>query len=629
MPRYPQYTIATVDDFRNSGWKAVVSASERVSHTVDSQNFSKAAQDAMACGKAAAAKVFWLLADSCSMMLKPKSVNEPFAPLAVFDGKRSALPEDFSEDDVSLLAEIAPELDDDWIKARVADIVWLCKKPRSVLHALMAVDAYRSIPLNAETWAHDARDCWERAIALSHQLRGGAGTRLTEVESSLLEKFNSEPSGTGFFRLSLARLLLENGLAREHAQSIADDLANYGSSLVVAGAHYEARSYLEAAALWYARCGNKACQADVTCAVAETWAGEAVARTTSAKPSHMVATGFYENAIQSLRQVPRALRAARNVDSRIAELHVNLEASGKASLGEMGVISSGPMDITEIVRAAQTSVRGKSILDALAALASVHGGAHKKKLTAFAEQMLREHPMQALFSTTHMSRDGRVVAKRPGMGFGSSDSADYQLGLWAEIVKHYTMEIGLVVQGQIWPALQAFTLDHRIREADLIQIASQSPIVPRGRATLVGKALFAGFEQDLVSAIHLLVPQVEHLVRWHLKSAGVKTTTLNADGIENENGLSTLIDLPEAEVIFGEDLTFELKALFCDAFGPNLRNELAHGLLNDSDCQSPQVAYAWWLLLRITFNTFWNAARRKGQDSPPPDEAPAEAGTVK
>ena len=72
-------------------------------------------------------------------------------------------------------------------------------------------------------------------------------------------------------------------------------------------------------------------------------------------------------------------------------------------------------------------------------------------------------------------------------------------------------------------------------------------------------------------------------MRWHLKAAGIKTTNLDSDGIENENGLSTLMDLPEVTQIFGEDISFELKALFCDPFGPNLRNELAHGLLDDRD----------------------------------------------
>ena len=70
------------------------------------------------------------------------------------------------------------------------------------------------------------------------------------------------------------------------------------------------------------------------------------------------------------------------------------------------------------------------------------------------------------------------------------------------------------------------------------------------------------------------------------------------------------MDLPEAEQVFGEDLAFELRSLFCDSFGPNLRNELAHGLLDEDGCHSPFAIYAWWLALRLTFNTWWNAARK-------------------
>jgi hypothetical protein len=167
-----------------------------------------------------------------------------------------------------------------------------------------------------------------------------------------------------------------------------------------------------------------------------------------------------------------------------------------------------------------------------------------------------------------------------------------------------------IEKGDIWPALEMMVLEHRIRESDFVALATRSPIVPAGRERLFGKALFAGYEKDFVAALHLLVPQIEHMVRWHLKAAGVKTTNLDQDGIENENGLSTLMDLPEAAQIFGEDVSFELKALFCDAFGPNLRNELAHGLLDDEACQSIYAIYAWWFGLRLVFNTFWNARRK-------------------
>ena len=72
--------------------------------------------------------------------------------------------------------------------------------------------------------------------------------------------------------------------------------------------------------------------------------------------------------------------------------------------------------------------------------------------------------------------------------------------------------------------------------------------------------------------------------------------------------------LPEVEKIFGKDLSFEIKALFCDALGPNLRNELAHGLLDDDSFQSIQSIYAWWMGLRLVFNAFWNAARNTESD---------------
>lgn len=72
--------------------------------------------------------------------------------------------------------------------------------------------------------------------------------------------------------------------------------------------------------------------------------------------------------------------------------------------------------------------------------------------------------------------------------------------------------------------------------------------------------------------------------------------------------------LPEAEKVFGKDLSFEIKAMFCGALGPNLRNEVAHGLLDDDSFQSIHSIYAWWMGLRLVFNTFWNAARKVEND---------------
>ena len=82
-----------------------------------------------------------------------------------------------------------------------------------------------------------------------------------------------------------------------------------------------------------------------------------------------------------------------------------------------------------------------------------------------------------------------------------------------------------------------------------------------------------------------------------LKSDGPITTVLEK-GIKEENGLDTLVDLPEMGNVFGEDLAFEIHALFCDHLGPNFRNDVAHGLVDDPGSESPASIYAWWFLLK-------------------------------
>lgn len=618
MERYPEQTVATIESLRNSGWREALAAGDREGYSGMWQSLSTAARTAVETGHLSEGKGLWLLADACSMMLSPSSSNEPFKPFMVMNGRRSSLPIDFQHSDVELFAVFAEEVDDYWLQARLADLVWLLIEPRNPKYALLAIDAYRQLPLDSETWIRGSRECWHRAISLTLMLKAGAGDRLKEIESAIVTAFESAQKEDSYLALWLSDMLASHRLGHEHRLAVAEKLETTARAFDVDGDLHRARDYFNAASKWFQRIGNIAKAAEMTACLAEGWVKEAVARLSSEQPSNMIAASFYENAIQTYRNIPRSERSTHRVDQRIAELYKHLNDAGDKSLDEMGTITSPTIDISEIVATAINAVKGKPTLDAFAAFANIYRGARVAKIREFSEKMLREHPLQALFAATHMSRDGRVIAKRPAMGFGDADSDEYKATLWAEMVKHYGMELGLIVQGEIWPALEILRLEHRLRVEDFIAVASRSPIVPTDRKQLMGRALFAGYDNDFVAALHILVPQIEHMVRWHLKAAGVKTTTLDKDGIENENGLSTLMDVPEVAQIFGEDLSFELKALFCDSFGPNLRNELAHGLLTEKECQSTYAIYAWWLGIKVVFNTFWNSARKAQNPSDKP-----------
>lgn len=82
-----------------------------------------------------------------------------------------------------------------------------------------------------------------------------------------------------------------------------------------------------------------------------------------------------------------------------------------------------------------------------------------------------------------------------------------------------------------------------------------------------------------------------------------------------EVGLSALMEKPETVDVFAEDTAFEIRALFCDPLGANLRNQVAHGLLSDGTTVSAESIYAWWLALRLVFVTYWNALHKTDKDS--------------
>ncbi len=572
--------------------------------------FHAAAEQATEDGRQSHAKVLWLLGDACSMMLSPKSINEPFKPDFVTRRKRSTIPDDLSDTDITFLSEIIDSIDDPWLKARLADLVWLRKRPRDVRFALTAIDSYRSTPIDCKTWASGGRGCWERAISLARMLNAGSGDHLKEIEEAVIKAFDSATRQDGLFTLRLADLLFDTGLGRDKQSIIAQKLESLAREFDNESDLPSAREFFTASAKWFKAAGDNAKFAEMTVAVAESFVKEAGARIASDKPSHMVAAGFYEDAIQTYRTIPRSERPIHRVDERLKELQLRLNESGTRALGEMGVISTPGIDLSPCIEDARSSVRGKSAMEALEAFVNIHPYPKVKELRQQVIENLQKYPLQAIISGIVMGRDGRVVAKRPGMSLSDTPSEDDEIGIRAEMVHDHGIMVGMVVQGRILPALEVLQLEHRLRESDFIYLASRSPIVPIGRERLFGMALFAGYDHDFVTALHLLVPQIEHMVRFHLKSAGVKTTTLDSKGIETENGLSTLMDLPECEKIFGKDLTFEIKTLFCDAFGPNLRNELAHGLLDDKSCQTAYAVYAWWLGLKLVFNTFWNAARQ-------------------
>ena len=260
----PDSSELTKENFIHSGWKEILGDSPMDHYQRAHHKFSTAISKAHEDGDLPRAKILLLLAAACSMLLTNKSPSEPFAPLATGYGISTDTLDSFSDPDINFLAEILDEVDHYMLKGRLADIIWLRKTPREVNFALEAIDNYRSLDLNKESWVTDIGDCWKRALILSLMLGAGAGNRLAELEKAFVTALDSATKEDDYFGHWLAQILKEFKLGRDDEANIANKLQDLGTKFENDGKFYAARDHYRLAGIWFRDSGETAKHIDMT-----------------------------------------------------------------------------------------------------------------------------------------------------------------------------------------------------------------------------------------------------------------------------------------------------------------------------------------------------------------------------
>jgi hypothetical protein len=83
---------------------------------------------------------------------------------------------------------------------------------------------------------------------------------------------------------------------------------------------------------------------------------------------------------------------------------------------------------------------------------------------------------------------------------------------------------------------------------------------------------------------------------------GGTISNLRDDGTQEWTTLGTLLDSQEAHAALGDDRIFVLKGLLTKD-GRNIRNDVAHGFLDDAEFHTADMVYLWWLTLHLCLIT--------------------------
>lgn len=110
------------------------------------------------------------------------------------------------------------------------------------------------------------------------------------------------------------------------------------------------------------------------------------------------------------------------------------------------------------------------------------------------------------------------------------------------------------------------------------------------------------FEDDDVSALHVLVPQFESYFRTFFEWGGFPTTSLKNNGLQHEQNFNDFLRQDFVRESLDENLLFMIEFVMVEQLGKNLRNNIAHGLsdikaFRKNNCLI--VVYLFWLITDI------------------------------
>ena len=104
-----------------------------------------------------------------------------------------------------------------------------------------------------------------------------------------------------------------------------------------------------------------------------------------------------------------------------------------------------------------------------------------------------------------------------------------------------------------------------------------------------------------MTALSILIPQIENAVRYLAVECGEPVYNMNEEGIEEVKPMHAVLELEGVKESLDEDLIFALNTIFCSKFGFNMRNNVAHGILDDQAFQSFKALYIWWFALKFCY----------------------------
>jgi hypothetical protein len=594
--KQPLWALTTLEDVASVAFEEPIAGS----NTANSQALARLYQAAVrglpeTADNRQRRSVFSMLEGVLSMHPKIDEPYDPYGPMMVMGGRRSAIPSDF-RGHIDVLAEFARRATNPILRTRVSDVCWLLDRKRAALGAAAIVgyvdivdriargDLVQRVERGDRSLTHHVRDHIKRALQIGRAI-GWEKPETQAARDRAIEFRKKAISNGGFIPLHrFSSLDLEYGLSKP-AETSAELERQLASPPADADVHSTVALWRLAATGYH---HAKMPDDEARCQLA---AAECLAAKAGRSIPAMMAAHFLSDAIAQLSGVPGAKTR------RTALRHQLIDVQSGVS-EEMSMFSE-PMDLRNLAENVRQHMNGRSLKDKLFVVAMLARSPEPSKLATDAREMIQQHPLASLLGTDHLDRDGKVIhrTEASNLEHGSDGPAVQRQIAQAEGIRR-TINVG----GAIAVGRQMIADEHFISDDILAALLCHSPFVPGDLLNTFSRGFARFFQGDYVSALYILTPLLENSLRYVLKQSGHDVSIFDdATKTQQDRTISSLYEQMRAELdeILGAPITTDIQNVFLSRPGPGIRHSLAHGLLHDGDPYGADALYACWLIFRI------------------------------
>ncbi|HAY0948705.1 TPA: DUF4209 domain-containing protein, partial [Staphylococcus aureus] len=188
------------------------------------------------------------------------------------------------------------------------------------------------------------------------------------------------------------------------------------------------------------------------------------------------------------------------------------------------------------------------------------------------DKLSKEFPLQGLISKGLLN-DGKKVVET------TTEEDNKTINFNSNYMHHLNINVELLLKAIFDKLISEF----EISTEDFMQKFNKWELLDNKNVPFIEHGISRFLEKDYLSALHILVPQFESTVRRMFSKAGYSTTSIRKGNTQQEVTFNEFLLRDDVKSTLGNDVHKLIQIVMVEQSGLNLRNEIAHGLIELSN----------------------------------------------